>query len=143
MTNAIKTSLFQQPHWKKPTTLSVKGTKLTPKITFNPLINYFEIRGRSLPENADNFYFKAINWLRAYSLLPNDKTYLTIKLDYFSATSARPLLQIFKLMDKINNNGSKTLIFWHYDPDDEDNFETALSYANLVQTPIKMVSYKK
>ena len=92
------------------TNISIEETKKTPGITLSVTDKKFEISGRSMPEDATEFYEPIISWLKEYSNNPVDGINLSVKLDYFNTTSSKMILEIFKLVESIG--GHK--ILWHY-----------------------------
>ena len=62
--------------------LSIKSTEDTPKIILDPLKELFEISGRSLPEDVNQFYKPVIDWFKDYLDNPNPKTVLIMNLQW-------------------------------------------------------------
>lgn len=117
------------------------ATKNTPSILLDPTNNKFEVEGRSLPENAIMFYSPVIEWLRAYREQSNPETKVSFKIDYFNTPSAKPILDILKVIDEIKDKGSKTHVTWYYRHDDDDMREVGEEYSEFIKTPIDLVSY--
>ena len=76
-------------------------TEDTPYISFDPESNIFEISGRSLPEDASKFYDSVHEWLNIYVSKPNESTELSMKLDYFNSASARKIVEVLFILEKI------------------------------------------
>ena len=96
----------------------------------NPTINLkntgvFEFSGRSLPENSKSIYEPVIEWLNEYKKNSCSETILNFKLEYFNTSSSKLLYEIFKILEEIKNNGSKTIINWYHEKEDEDFMEEA------------------
>jgi hypothetical protein len=54
--------------------LILKATSKRPSINFNNLTGKFEIKGRSIPEDAIGFYRPIFDWIEQYILNPQTKT---------------------------------------------------------------------
>ena len=99
------------------TTLEINQTKNSPKINFNPISGEFNIIGKSIPNDPDDFFEPIMNWLQLYQQNPAENTNLNIYLDYFNTSTHKYLLDILTLV--INLNACKKII-WTYDEEDED-----------------------
>jgi hypothetical protein len=126
---------------KNQETFVLDATKNTPSILLDPAHNKFEVEGRSLPENAISFYSPVIAWLRSYRENANPETKLSFKIDYFNTPSAKPILDILKVLDEIKDKGSATHVTWYYRHDDDDMREVGEEYSEFIKTPIDLVSY--
>jgi len=114
-----------------------RKSKIYPQIIFNPKEGIFEIIGRSLPENATNFYDSIIDWLEEYSQNPNVKTEFSFKLDYYNSASARKITEILITISKIKN----IKILWYYMKDDEVMKENGEDFESIINIPIKFIEW--
>lgn len=121
--------------------IKIQGTEDTPKIILDADSDFFEISGRSLPEDVTSFYEPVINWLDEYAENPNDKTVFNFKLVYFNTASSKLILDILMKLEEIHENGNEILIKWHFPEDDEDMEEAGEEYADIVDVPFEQVSY--
>lgn len=120
--------------------LEIPATEKTPSVFFNATTGVLEIKGRSIPENAIEFFKPLETWLEEYSKNPQPKTVLNIHLDYFNTTSSKCLLDIFRKLEMINKSElSEVLINWYYEQDDEDMLEAGEDYQSILKIPIKMI----
>ena len=116
--------------------ISIQETKKTPGITLNVSEKLFEIKGRSMPEDATEFYEPIISWLRKYSENPIEGGIpLVVKLDYFNTTSSKMILEIFKIVEGIGNH----TIMWHYFEDDEDMQDAGEDFQYIIGAAIEMI----
>lgn len=95
----------------------VKGTHQTPDVLFRSN-GILTLKGRSIPESADNFYTPVLEWLDSYILQAPNKTRLEVDLDYFNINSAKKILDIFYKLNSLVSSGKKLSIIWNY-ADDE------------------------
>jgi hypothetical protein len=109
----------------------------TPKVILDQSNNVFEITGRSIPEDATEFYSPVIKWIEDYSKSPNKNTCFVFKLDYINTSSSRVIQNILLSLKKIG--GIK--IEWLYKEDDQDLQDAGSDFAELIQFPIDIKSY--
>ena len=113
----------------------------TPKVIFDPSNNFFEISGRSLPEDAILFYEPILTWLTEYSNNPNILTELNIKLNYFNTASSKLILDILMILEEMVENNKQCIIKWHFEEDDEDMEEAGEEYSELIEVPFELIKY--
>ncbi len=120
-------------------TISIEATPKTPTITFDSGKGFLEIKGRSIPENALEFYKPLVEWVEKYADKPQTSTNVNIQLEYFNTSSSKCILDVFKKLEAIKKGGSNVLINWYYEEDDEDMLEAGEDYQAIVNVPFKMV----
>lgn len=123
--------------------ISIEGTPKTPKIKFDPSTGYLEIKGRSIPENSIEFYKPLLAALDKYATSPKPVTNVNVQLEYFNTSSSKCILDLFKKLESINNNGSSVIINWHYEEDDEDMLEAGEDYQAIINVPFKMIQVEE
>ena len=107
-------------------TLSIASTPETPGVHFDSQNNIFEIRGKSVPDDAENFYAPILEWF---------------DLEYFNISSSKRLLFLLYKLNDLNMEKGGARIKWMYNQDDEDMFEVGQDYAFMVKIPFDFVSY--
>jgi hypothetical protein len=117
--------------------INLEGTEESPKILLDKDNSIFEISGRSLPEDAAEFYHPIIDWLTRYGQSPNPETVVIFKLEYFNTASSKLILDILSKIEEIK--GSK--IAWYYHEDDEDMHEAGTEFSELVDVPFEFKTY--
>lgn len=120
--------------------LHIRKTDCTPGIHFSKSDNIFELNGRSLPENASDFYEPVIDWISDYIRTPLDNTTLCFKLEYFNTSSSKcitEILDLFKNIEKINDKVFK--VQWYFDKDDEDMEEMGETLKSMTQTNFEII----
>ncbi len=122
--------------------LAYEPTSTTPKILFDPAEGYFEISGKSLPENSFEFYKPLLDVMEAYSENPKMNTALIFKLEYFNTSSTSHFLRLIKKLEKLHTNGQKTEVKWYYDSEDDDMKEAGEDFKLLSKMPIEIISTK-
>lgn len=112
----------------------VASTK-TPSVKFS-VNGQLELKGRSIPENALDFYKPLISWVDTYAQQASSETVIHVQLEYFNTASSKCLLDLFKRLENING---KVAIHWYYEQDDEDMLEAGEDYEAIVNVPFKMI----
>jgi len=113
----------------------------TPYINFDNEKGIFEISGRSLPEDVVKFYSPLIDWINKYAENPKDKTIIKLKLHYFNSASQRYIVEVLMAFEQILKKGKDVIIEWYYKEGDDEMRETGEEFSDLVNIPIKLLSY--
>ncbi len=120
--------------------LIIEESVKTPGILFASQTGILEIKGKSIPENSLEFYRPIFEWINAYTLEPFQTTELKVKLEYFNTSSSKCLLDVFRILETLNNKGkSKIKVSWYYEGDDEDMMEAGEDYSVLVKIPFELI----
>jgi len=119
--------------------INIEGTAKTPTVKFDSTTGIMEIKGRSIPENSIEFYKPMVDWLDEYANSSVDQTVVNVQLEYFNTSSSKCILDVFKKLEAINKGGSKVLINWYYEEDDEDMLEAGEDYESIIRVPFKMI----
>ena len=118
-----------------------KATDDSPEVILDMENRIFSFSGKSLPEDVSDFYGPVIEWVEEYSKTPLDKTVLDIKLQYFNTASSKLILDIFMLLEEIQEKGNEVLINWHYPEYDEEMKDAGLEYSEMVDLNFELVEY--
>jgi hypothetical protein len=79
----------------------IPGTEETPGVILDKSQGVFEFSGKSLPENASEFFSGILTWFRDYSSEPYKETHLSFKMEYFNSSSARKFVEIFIILENL------------------------------------------
>ncbi len=124
--------------------LEIQGTAKTPSILFDAETGILEIKGRSIPENAIDFFKPLVDWLEEYSKEAKPLTQANIQLEYFNTSSSKCILDIFKKLEGINKQDDKEVVInWYYEEDDEDMLEAGEDYQSILKIPFKMIEIEE
>jgi len=118
----------------------LEATSTTPRIFFDPEAGYFEISGKSLPENSFEFYKPLLDWMEVYSENPVSQSALVFKLEYFNTSSTSHFLRLIKRLEKLYTEGRSAAVQWYYDDEDEDMKEAGEDFKLLSKLPIQILS---
>jgi hypothetical protein len=123
--------------------LIIAPTLNSPGITLDPENRRFEFTGESRPEDVRDFYMPVLEWLESYAreLPANSGKELDFhfNFEYFNSTSAKYILDIFKILNEIHSKGSKVQVKWHYEEDDEDMLEVGMEMSRMSRLPFEYV----
>ena len=114
----------------------IEKTSKTPRVDFNLQTGFLHLEGISIPENTVEFYRPIIYWINEYGLNPLAETILILKLEYFNTSTSVVLLDMFKILSKIN--GAR--VDWYYESDDVEMEEVGKDYANMIDIPFKLIA---
>jgi len=118
----------------------LEGTPKSPRIDFNAQTGVLLISGRSIPENAREFYRPLIEWVERYATQSNAKTHFDICLEYFNTSSSKALFDLFKTAESMHLSGRSTvLVKWKYENDDWEMRDAGLEYSRIIQIPVEMI----
>lgn len=117
--------------------INIPGTEDTPQVVLNKADGVFEISGRSLPEDAAEFYEPIISWIEQYEKQPNPSTSFMFKLEYFNTASSKLILDVLSALEAV----SGVKVVWYYHEDDEDMEEAGQEFSELVDVPFEFKTY--
>ncbi len=118
--------------------IEIEATGKTPKVVFDPN-GKLELKGRSIPENSIEFYQPLMQWLDEYEQNPQEKTEVHVQLEYFNTSSSKCILDLFKKLESLKNQGNDVVIKWYYEEDDEDMLEAGEDYQSIVSVPFELI----
>lgn len=118
----------------------IEGTKTTPNIYIEKGV--LEIKGRSIPEDAFEFFSPVLHKIQFDLPLIDNKLEIKFHLEYINSGSKKYLSNILWLLDQIYSKGKEMVIYWYYDYDDDAMNELGNDYRTMVQIPFHIVEVK-
>jgi len=118
--------------------LHIQEKNFLPEILFDKDNSIFRIKGKSIPENAENFYAPALKWLETYFENPNPQTKLELILQYYNSSSARSISKILKLCDDKYKEGKDVSVSWIVQNEDEEMINNGEDFKILFKLPIEI-----
>ena len=116
--------------------ITLQDSPKTPSVKFSAENGTLELKGRSIPENALEFYKPLIEWMGEWVKSNPAKTEFHVHLEYFNTSSSKCLLDLFRKLEPLGDNAS---VLWHYEADDEDMLEAGEDYEAILSVPFRMV----
>lgn len=114
----------------------IPSTSKTPEIFADPSLGSIVFRGRSIPENATEFYQSLAQWLGEYLEHPPQKTVVDVCLEYFNTSSSKALVEVFRLLEPLKRRGGEVLLRWHFEEGDEDMRESGEDFRQVLALPL-------
>ena len=102
----------------------IESTSKTPQIDFNTLTGDLILSGRSIPENATEFYDPLFYWVNKYAKKSRPTTNLRINLEYFNTASSIWLAKIVKSLSRIQKSDSMLFIHLYFNIEEFNSMET-------------------
>jgi len=120
--------------------LNIKATVKTPEIIINSSIGEMQMKGRSLPEDAIDFYqpvFKALE----ESIELNDQMTLVFYVEYLNTSSSSILRSMLEMCNSKKETGKIDLkIIWHFEREDVEMEEMGQHFKQTIKNlPIEFV----
>lgn len=123
--------------------LIIQPSAHTPLIDFNCQTGKMTIKGRSIPDAPDEFWYDVLSWFEAYLSRPTQKTTFCIDLEYFNVTSSKRILALLYKLNELADRGNDVCVNWHFRDGDEDMYEVGQDYAYMVKVPFEFMPYKE
>jgi hypothetical protein len=117
----------------------IEPSRVTPLINFDPDEGILEMRGRSSPENAIQFYQKIIQNLDLYAESDQGDFTANFAFEYFNTSSSKCLFDVFKRLVRIKESGKELNVNWFYEEDDEDMMEAGEDYSDLLDLEFNFI----
>jgi hypothetical protein len=114
-------------------------TSQTPKINFDCVKGVMEIKGRSIPDNPDEFWGPVLIWFDNYISDPVENTVVRIDLEYFNIASSKRILFLLYKLNEMASRGHNVKVEWLYRQSDEEMYEVGQDYAYMVKVPFDFI----
>lgn len=121
--------------------LRIEKGKNTPEIILDPE-GVIQITGRSIHENAEEFYQPVEEWINEYIKNPADITVVNMHMEYFNSASARVFIKLFQKIIYVTVKDKKYIFNWYYDEGDEDILERGEYFSAVLSVPFNFIELK-
>ena len=115
--------------------ISIEATESTPAVKCDFDNELIEISGRSIPENANEFYAPLTKWLKDFQQSDAQSLRLTFFLDYINSISYKMIFEILLLSEKIKQDGKNVSVLWKYEEDDDEILDEGSHFASKLDIP--------
>lgn len=120
-----------------PESYHIAATAETPAVTLDASAGVYRIEGRSLPENAHQFYQPFIDWFVHLLETPGRQLELELYLDYYNSSTGRYLMELMLALEE-RSNTSDVGILWKADADDDIMLEKGEEFRQLLKIPVQV-----
>src|SRR5512137_539387 len=103
--------------------LIIDQTTNSPKVILDPENKIYEISGESRPPDVREFYDQILTWMDDFSLelvkaeKKNEPFIFTFNFGYFNSSSGKLILDICKVLARLQGRGMNVTVNWHYEKD--------------------------
>lgn len=111
--------------------LYIAATDETPEVNFSLLTGNSFMVGRSLPENAHEFYRPIIHWVNTNGIRIDKPSELELRFDYFNSSSGRFLFELLSVLERNPKRGLMTVV-WAVESGDELMIEKGRELMSLL-----------
>ena len=118
--------------------LHIAQTDETPEVFLTVGAEMCFITGRSLPENAFDFYDPILKWIKTYVSQSNKPFLLQLRFEYFNSSSGRYLFELLNLLEQSKYKGNYRVICVT-DKDDELMIDKGEELRSLCDLKFEMV----
>lgn len=115
-------------------TLQIEETRTTPFVLIDQ--GQITINGRSIPEDAFEFFEPVVDACKEYVLKPAKHTIVNIHLEYVNSGSKKYLTNILTVLEKSYLDGNGYEIIWTYDSDDEAMLDLGNDLKGIIKIPL-------
>ncbi len=123
--------------------LEIGITESTPEVRLDKASGNFTISGRSLPEEAMQFYKPVLQWINKYIEDPNQTTVFQFNLDYINSASIRALNNILILLEKLFEKKFSVTVVWKYSKEDPEFKEIGEELSEIYKIPFRIEGYEE
>jgi len=124
--------------------LIINAGERSPQVDFDFAIGHLSLRGESYPEDASAVFGPIFAAVEAFlTQADGPAIQFDFELIYFNSSSAKALMNLFKILDQAGKLGRSITVNWLFAPDDETMKEFGEDFAediahiafHLVESP--------
>jgi hypothetical protein len=104
--------------------LVINATKSSPSVHFDAGTGVLEIKGKSYPANAAQFFDPVFQWIEEYLGQTIAGTIeVNLEMTYLNSSSSKAFLNLFDMLDCWAGKGQSVVINWHYHEENDTMLE--------------------
>lgn len=119
--------------------LLIVATNETPEVNLNADEGHFSFKGKSYPENVNDFYSEIIKYLRDYTQSPKEKTVLEFSWLYFNTATSKMIVKIIMELKAVKAQGKQFEIKWLCKSNDDLMIEKGEELKELLDIDFTVV----
>lgn len=120
-------------------TLKIEKRIDSPMVLANGDSGYFEVNGKSLPEDAIEFYKPLEKYVLEYVKSPKQKTTINLKLEYLNTSSSKKLLDIIGIFEALPSQGYEVVLNWYHHEEDQDMIDEGIEFAHMTSLKVNFI----
>jgi len=119
--------------------LIINKTEDTPQVELDINKGLFVITGRSLPENAIDFYKPVFTWVEeSMQSISGKDICVEIRLEYFNTASSKQIAKLFLQLENFIEKNN-IIIKWFYEKEDNDMLVSGNQYAKFLNLKFEFI----
>jgi len=111
----------------------------SPMVLADGQSGYFEVNGKSLPEDAVEFYKPLEKYAQEYVKSPKQKTTINLKLEYLNTSSSKKLLDIIGFFEALPSQGYEVELNWYHRDEDQDMIDEGIEFAHMTSLKVNFI----
>lgn len=116
-------------------------TKFSPEVFLDPS-GIIRLKGRSILENAAEFYDPVFEWMEEYIKNPAPHTCFDIELEYFNSATAKSLISLIQVASGVTFKNADLKINWFYEDGDDDILERGEYIESVLEADFNFIKIK-
>ena len=97
------------------------------------------IAGRSILEDSNLFYKPLNDLLENCTHRCDNITRIDLNFEYLNGSSARCLVSMIHILEKVYEQGNEIIINWYFDPEDESMYEMGQLMQSMTDIPFNIL----
>jgi hypothetical protein len=115
--------------------LYIAGTISTARVDFNGSTGILQLKGVSIPENADQFFRPLHDWTDLFIKVYQGTVTVNICLTYFNTSTIRHFLPFMQRL--IQNFPERLVVNWQYEESDDELLERGQELSDVLRFPFQ------
>ena len=117
-------------------------TKNSPEVLLDASGGIIRIKGRSILENAAEFYEPILEWIDEYVRNPASLTCIDIDLEYFNSATAKFLITLIQRVSSVTFRNARFKVNWYYEDGDEDILERGEYISSVLEVEFNYIKLR-
>ncbi len=120
----------------------LESTLDSPEVLLDKSGGLIKLTGRSLPEDAKNFYKPIMDWIVNYASSTKINTRVIFQYEYINSSSSKMILELLDLIKQVFEKKESLLyVEWRYLDEDDDMLEAGEDFEERAGINFNFVRY--
>lgn len=120
--------------------LRIESRNDTPEIIADGDNGLFEISGKSLPEDAIEFFKPLEDYVRTYIENPRSRTVVNLRPIYLNSSSSKKILDVIHLFEELQDSGAEVEVNWINTTGDQDIVDEGIEFTHMTSLHINFTT---